>query len=403
MSNPSNGSRWTKWFLVSFVGFAVAAGLFGDARIIGLYKRRLSVASLFDTNGPAAKLADYQESRAQHPLEIEFPPTGWLYLEHLPAPGQSWPQPNITNTSSTDQEPTTTNLYHKSAHVRQRGIPTQEEDSSPKESTADWGNPVTITTGVPATFCNEKHFADLMRSIAAQTVLAQEVVMVMSNMMMKKGLPSGSTDEQETCRRIYQDMRHILNDAHHEVRLRLVCVKDRVTAGHARNAIERIASSDIVAYIDSDDMELPHRNALLRQQFTCYPKRVLVLGMLERKPNNATQLDNDTRESCAVLPPDTTRGTHLYDLTFKRQEVLHFWRGLGHGHMAVRRLAVLGQLSHTSMYKAEDYVFIQDVLYAFGRNDDAVIVLYQPMTTYYQRGGSTGEVLREHKQEKDPR
>ena len=305
----------------------------------------------------------------------------WYYLDHLPAPGQAWPA-QVTNIFhlTTTQWKKSTNPNHK----------------------------LTLTTGIPALNRNiEQQLPNVLRSIAAQTVHADEVVVVISN------VGDGTNhDGTHLCQQLYTWMHSILEwDIHHHathIRLRLLCIGERLTAGRARNAVGRLATSDIISFIDADDQEFANRNAVIKQQFVCFPERKMVLHQFDQDRASLGALgeqlqaapiivNNDhgpTKDysSCDNIPKGVIRGSNLYDILQQTHERWWLRRELAHGHVVVHR-SVLNHVYFSSIYKGEDAAFIRDVIYQYGRNDDAVIYLKRPLTSYIQSNQANQDLL----------
>ena len=320
----------------------------------------------------------------------------WYYLDHLPAPGQAWPA-QVTNLFhlTTTQWKKSTNPNHK----------------------------LTLTTGIPALNRNiEQQLPNVLRSIAAQTVHADEVVVVISNV----GGDGTSTTMAHTCvgnstlgcTVFWNGTTHTTTRATH-IRLRLLCIGERLTAGRARNAVGRLATSDIISFIDADDQEFAHRNAVIKQQFTCFPERKMVLhqfdqdhetslGVLlgDKQPQPAAAAPGvvaddhgatadvvvEDYSSCDNIPKGVIRGSNLYDILQQTHERWWLRKDLAHGHAVVHR-SVLDHVSFSSMYKGEDATFVRDVIYQYGRNDDAVIYLKRPLTSYVQSNQANKDLL----------
>jgi len=342
------------------------------------------------------------------PSPMHFSDDEWYYLDHLPAPGQAWPAQ-------------VTNLFHLTTTQWKKNT-----NPNPK---------LTLTTGIPALNRNiEQQLPNVLRSIAAQTVRADEVVIVISNVVGGDGNTDHDDDGTHLCRQLYTWMhsllewrddtnRHLQHASTH-IRLRLLCVGERLTAGRARNAVGRLATSDIVSFIDADDQEFAHRNAVIKQQFACFPERKMVLhqfdqdhetslGVLlgEQQPQPAAPAvvadDRDTTDSATTTDVEdysscdnihipkggAIRGSNLYDILQQTHERWWLRKDLAHGHAVVHR-SVFSHVSFSSMYKGEDAAFVRDVIYQYGpRNDDAVIYLKRPLTSYVQSNQANKDLL----------
>jgi glycosyltransferase involved in cell wall biosynthesis len=64
--------------------------------------------------------------------------------------------------------------------------------------------------------------------------------------------------------------------------LKLVCIGGRLSAGRARNVAATLARGDVFSFLDADDRELPIRNQLIQNMFTCYEKLQVLFHSFSR-------------------------------------------------------------------------------------------------------------------------
>jgi len=361
----------------------VGLSLFPDRRLIPIV---LAVASLtFDVLMMQELYLDQVTTESRHLIEEALPSAraSWHYLDHLPAPGQPWPA-------------TVSAIFGAAI--------SSSASSSAGVATADTST-LTLTTGIPALYRNvEEQLPNVLRSIASQTVLPEEVVIVISE-VVSSDLPDGTA----LCQSIYTWMQMLLNwqsgNRKALIQPRLLCVGERLTAGRARNAVGKLASSDIVSFIDADDLELPLRNAVTKYHFACHPELQMVLHQYTKDPEELALAQQQQQpqtqlllQELAACPPhhfgnNVAMGSRLYDMLQETHERWWLRKEMAHGHMVVRR-TVLEQFQFSSMYKGEDAAFIRDVLFAYGRNDEAAVYLKRPLTSYFQSNQANRDLLK---------
>jgi cellulose synthase/poly-beta-1,6-N-acetylglucosamine synthase-like glycosyltransferase len=148
----------------------------------------------------------------------------------------------------------------------------------------------TLTPALPGDI-TKYYMKDMVRSLKAQTVPADEVVIVVSDVQTKVNASqhpeASASDWCAATQRNLVDMYYSSSESTstststsstRNKLIKLVCVGERLSAGSARHLAARFASGDILSFLDADDKELPNRNQIIQDMFgLCYPN-----GQLKR-------------------------------------------------------------------------------------------------------------------------
>ena len=399
-----------RWWLPVVVEETTTMGLF--ARHMFLYTAVLAVASFTAELVQMVRFFQYEDfhvrfqavlpeyDAAQKRSTVE----DWRYhyMDFVPSPGQPWP-------------------------VQAVSIISNANDAEKTKRSSNF----TLTTCIPALFRDvEENLPALLRSIAAQTVTADEVVIVISDVPAASFTSDANqtaaaaeareyssdtitTDEIGThvCQESYLHLRTILldgsqnDDDRRHIALRLVCVGERMTAGRARNVAGRLAAGDIISYMDADDLEYPERNQVVLSLFDCHPNLKMVLHSCQRglKPHKYNeqriiQYNNDTTTNDKYKCADeeeglqVVRGISLYDSLQNTHQRLWLHADMAHGHLVVHH-SVLQHVHFSSVYHGEDSIMVRDILYRYGRSDDSAIFINRPLTTYIQPSNANQDLI----------
>lgn len=268
----------------------------------------------------------------------------------------------------------------------------------------------TLTTCIPAMFRDiETNLPNLLGSIAAQSAPANEVIIVMSDVPTSQYVgsdvaSSSTTVGTQICLKSYQHLLEALesNNADYNSPLRLVCVGERLTAGRARNVAGQLAGGNIVSFMDADDREYPERNQVVLNAFDCHQNLRLFLHSCQRieEPHKHEQTeialgDNKGSATCSFFEKDgleVVRGVELYDALQETHSRWWIREDIAHGHLVVHR-SVLQHVHFSSIYHGEDSLMVRDILYQYGRSDEAAIFVNQPLTSYVKAGNSNKDLV----------
>jgi glycosyltransferase involved in cell wall biosynthesis len=292
--------------------------------------------------------------------------------------------------------------------------------SSAKENRDDHST-VSISTLAPALPGDiQKYMKEMLGSLKAQTVPADEVVIVVSDVQTKANASHPEASASDWCAATQRNLVDLLynntssegstsssNTSSNTSKLKLVCVGERMTAGRARNLAVRFASGDVLSFIDADDQELPIRNQITQNMFgLCNPngnelKMLLhsfTNGHRRRKQHYYWKYTNETfpygflpsETECADKDDPHIKVMRASDFNgILKDTVQRLWLTptVHHGHSIVHR-SVFDRVHFSSFGRGgEDALFVRDVLYSYGQRNDAVVFLDRPLTTYYQVQG----------------
>lgn len=306
-------------------------------------------------------------------------------------------------------------------------LPSEQEDHNKTHKTT------TISTCVPGLakdVYDENRVSAFLLSNQRQEVKAKELIFLFSdvNAVLDDNKPDSKMTGEQWCK----DAHKILQDFHSN--LIVVCVGERITAGRARNVLARVATADVLAYIDTDDEEEPDRNSVIQRVFDCHAQLKILIhsnygtghglyGKIRYHPYDSLvpetllqEQSQETSPSSTMATTSTTttssqcpdeqegveviRGIALREMLDQTQDVLKFGirtvGGMRPGHLVVRR-SVIRYVRSTSLYKGQDSLWARDIIYEYGRRDETAMFLNRPLTTYYQSGHSFNVNVRNNK------
>mmetsp|Transcript_22305 Transcript_22305/g.48536 ORF Transcript_22305/g.48536 Transcript_22305/m.48536 type:complete len:416 (+) Transcript_22305:146-1393(+) len=318
----------------------------------------------------------------------ELPSEFSIYLPSIPDP-DNWPSPLDKPAYLEEDEPINANLN------------------------------ITITTCIPVMTRQidiELNLPWVLQSIQKQTVLADEVAIVISDVDRLRSQWKKQGGESGWCSFIIEFVRAYIPNV---PRIRVACVGGRLTAGWARNVLARLATSSVLSFVDADDEEYSVRNEVTRSMFECYRGQLnLLLHSYSRgkflhkyeilhkykeeekgnprygvKPGDKCADDELARPLLGWSgPPLVTYGDNLYDLMWETFDGWVLGNLVAHGHMVVHKRVFL-HVKFTVLAKGEDALFARDVIMTFGRRRNATIFLCRPLTWYRKAGGANKDLL----------
>jgi len=300
--------------------------------------------------------------------------------------------------------------------------------------------PLSIATIIPGLARDEDilgFFPKVLKSLEEQTVPSDEVVIALSgvfervSVQFKARLPSDfnkfDTSKVSTfCRNSLQEFSKYLTRSP----IKLVCIGERLSAGLARNAAVSAASSEILAFIDSDDTAYPIRNEVIRNLFDdsmpCRkqdgkpPLQLLIHSSRESEikahqyekgrgykfPNSNKVLPGNawTGEQCLEQEDglEVRNGRQLLNWMINLPaswRIAQEYHNVAYGHPVIRRSA-FDKLQFSSMFKGEDALFLRDLLRTFSPQEaeHAAVLVVRPLTTYYASGKANSDVMKFSKQ-----
>lgn len=238
---------------------------------------------------------------------------------------------------------------------------------------------LTLSTLVPA-LKNDGYevVLKLLESIEKATVPPDEVVIAMSNV--------GKDENNTFCNGFLKELTQVYTKSP----IKLICIGERRTAGIARNVAAKSSRGELLSMADSDDTEYPIRNEVTKNVFECHDRRLKLFlhGFSKRTQNTDSLLAIPDGCECAEDEKGvkTVAGARLYDKLEKTHKIMALMEpGVTHGYPVVHR-TVFEEAKYSSLYKGEDCLFLRDVLYSLGRNDEAAVFLNRPLIFYLKEG-----------------
>ena len=275
---------------------------------------------------------------------------------------------------------------------------------------------ITITTCIPVMTRQidiESNLPTILQSIQKQTLLADEVAIAISDVDRLRKQWKKQGGESGWCSFITEFLRTYIPDV---PRIRVACVGGRLTAGWARNVLARLATSEILSFVDADDEEYSVRNEVTRSMFECYRGQLNLLlhsyskdSFMHRyetlhrykeeekgnrrygvKPGDKCADDELGRPPLGL--PLVSYGDNLYDRIWDTFDKWVLGNLVAHGHMIVHKRVFL-HVKFTVLAKGEDAMFARDVIMTFGRRRNATMFLCRPLTWYRKAGQANKDLL----------
>ena len=391
-SRPASRPYRQKWqvsvFLLATFPWAllyllIASKIYFRGDDIGLVPKNLN-ESIIGGNCGEGMIAN---SRSQASFSIDaFPRDFSIYLASVPYPGE-WPFP--------------------------LNMPAYLEEDDPSNTSRN----ITITTCVPVMTRQidvEANLPTVLESIQKQTSMADEVAVVISDVDKLRKQWKSQGGESGWCSFLMELIRAYIPGV---PRVRVACIGGRLTAGWARNILARLATSEILSFIDADDEEYSVRNEVTRNMFECYRDQLSLLlhsASNDRFMNKYEVLQayrEDEKgvprygvrpgDRCAddelvrprLGPPLVTYGDKLFDRIWVTFDKWVLGGGVAHGHMIVHK-RVFRHVKFSVLAKGEDAMFARDIIMTFGRRKYAFIFLSRPLTWYRRPGNVNQDLLR---------
>lgn len=209
---------------------------------------------------------------------------------------------------------------------------------------------VNVTLGIPCFYSDLKYIEQLNKSIVQQTSVPDEIILVVSG--------------AEVCPSF--------------VGWTVVCLREQVTAGIARNLAWKLASSDVVSFIDADDEMYPERISVIRQYFSNEPDLQLLLHDSAEHP-----VHEHTMYTYPVEPEDES--LQIFG-RFPRWEKIQ-GRTVSHGHMSILRTMGCPMFGDTRQAEDTGFIFkcLKHLLKRYGHRKGTVKALRVPLTRYVTR------------------
>ena len=214
-------------------------------------------------------------------------------------------------------------------------------------------NEKTISLCIPCIPKHVKFLSDLSKNINEQTIQPDEIVIAISN----------STNEIE------KNIKNIFKNLN--TKLVITGVSKTAYAGENRNRAVEYSSSDIISFIDADDLMHPQRIEILKYHFN----KSNCLAILHKY----TQKDiwNNINKKNTNLDSDILKKYHK-DKTKIFLKIDH----MTHGHITVKKKVFDKIKQETRNTRKEDSQFVRDLMNNFDQNK--IYFLNESLSKYRQ-------------------
>jgi hypothetical protein len=234
-----------------------------------------------------------------------------------------------------------------------------------------------------------------MESIQNQTIPPDEVIVVMSDV----GKPQAEKEEEDDTTKnnnsnnptppiFCQELVHNITQVYTQSPVKLLCIGARILASRARNMGAMSSTSEVLSFMDADDVEFPTRNEVSKNVFACHNRGQVKVFLHSFAKHYTTNIP-------PAIPPnlqcaeqqegiETLTGDTLYDILHQSHKRLWLHAKMAHGWPVVHRSVFAHGVRYSSLNHAEDCVFVRDILYTFGRHPDTAIFLNRPLAFYLQ-------------------
>ena len=202
----------------------------------------------------------------------------------------------------------------------------------------------TLTLAIPAVFADLLKVPALLSSIESQTMLPDEVVYVVSGVTKCPNISNW----------------------------KVICVRNRLKAGSARNIAWNHSTSELVSFFDADDLLYPERLEVILRNFD--DDMQLLLHEFSPVPLSQHKMQ---------MSPPFEDGGMIYDamaLTEGKQLYLH--SKMTNGHVTVRRDVDCARFVDVW---GEDSIFVRGCVKRLGRSPRAMRFIRHPLSRYGPR------------------
>lgn len=210
---------------------------------------------------------------------------------------------------------------------------------------------ITVTIGIPCIKEDMDKIQKLKKSIDAQTVQPDEVILVISD--------------------IPKDECPVIDN------WKVFCREKLQHAGISRNDAWSEASSDVVTFIDADDEMYAERIEIIRDYFSRNPKLMLLIHEHSREPLSTHKQ--------STWPVRAKKDGHAIYMQMRKTQgkQLHLHGALHHGHISIRNNIKCEP--YTNRRKGQDSEFVRKCVQTLGDSADKMLWLQVPLTRYLPR------------------
>jgi amylovoran biosynthesis glycosyltransferase AmsE len=189
-----------------------------------------------------------------------------------------------------------------------------------------------------------KYLYDCFSSIANQTVLPEEVILVVS----------------ESTHTIEREVKNIICLFCDQLNIKYALFSDKQFAGTNRNEAIKIATSDIIALIDADDLMYPDRIFIVKKIFHEFP---FAIGVIHYFTENISI--NQEKNKSISFHKNIVQAYHFTDK-------LHF------GHACFKR-SLFDEYSYSEKPRGQDLEFVNKLLIKYKQD---LLIYPKPLTSY---------------------
>jgi hypothetical protein len=234
------------------------------------------------------------------------------------------------------------------------GLVTEAEMRAKRDAILADAAPASVTVVVPALARDVGMLTRLKHSMDIQTLAPNEVIVVISGM------------EDKHCPSFHN--------------WTIMCEKPILFAGTARNIGWRMATSDVVTFLDADDQMYPERIKTIATHFVGHDLQLLLHGF-----STTPIKDHVPMTQCPAKD-----GHWLFQET-RRTQNRHLWISafIHHGHASVRRR--ISCEPFPKQKRGQDSLFVRRCINHLGDNRDAMVALNCPLSLYIP-----GDIRRAH-------
>lgn len=299
--------------------------------------------------------------------------------------------------------------------------------------------PLSISTIIPG-LAREKdsasYFPGVLKSLQNQTVPSDEVVICLSGVFDKVGVrykhkmkDDFSDIEMRKATKYCDEAMEKFAEIYTKSPIKLICVGERLSSGRARNAAVSASTSDILAFIDSDDTAYPIRNEVVRNVFnddlacrkaTGKPPLLLLLHSHKKAhwkhhpyekargyglpPTNLVLPSGWTGEQCVEQEEglEIQHGRQILASIAGKPSSWAISEEVANGHPVIRRRA-FDKVHFSSIPKGQDVILLRDLMFQLTplEAEHSVLYIMRPLSTYYAAGNANADLRNLKKEAKE--
>ena len=287
-------------------------------------------------------------------------------------------------------------------------------------------------------------FPTVLQSMQEQTIPNDEVIIVISGVFHKVSvryahyMPTEfDEDQMKRTNKFCQDALNQFTKILTKSPIKLICIGERLTSGRARNVGIRAASSDILAFIDSDDTAYPFRTEVIKNVFNddmeCRRTNALNATTKQAQQQQPLLMFLHSYQSFKAHKYEADRG-YSKEEGIQKNKILpnNAWTGkqcleqeeglitenghdflrrvinkpsavtvtglynIAHGHPVIRRSVFDIGVQFTGIPKGEDGLLVREIIYQVPpmQAKNAILYVDRPLTTYSKAGKANRDLMK---------